>query len=329
MGNKKKRVNTDPTLSMIRDVFKENLQLANRVQRKSKSDIITKFDLTEKFYARRIKAVAHLMPEMKARYADAYEPHDVSIAQIIYEHTGAILPRNMHRFDDAFRPLKKRGMKPSEANMVCALMNVLGEASRQRQYDPDIEELDWDDVEPEKVEKENPVASEEVEKLKKELAQLKEQAKKANYSLSRENRELKAKLEKAEAATGEITQELADLREIVFNQQSGVEEKVAEAKITFPYHTTRRIIAFGGHDSWLREIKFKVPDVRFMGEDISSPEIIRRADVVWIQTNCIGHKSYYNIIDLARRYGRKVRYFKYASATKCAEQVVEEENTNK
>ena len=59
-----------------------------------------------------------------------------------------------------------------------------------------------------------------------------------------------------------------------------------------------------------------------------SPEIIRRADVVWIQTNCIGHKSYYNIIDLARRYDRKVRYFKYASASKCAEQIVEEENAD-
>ena len=59
-----------------------------------------------------------------------------------------------------------------------------------------------------------------------------------------------------------------------------------------------------------------------------SPEIIRRADVVWIQTNCIGHKSYYNIIDLARKYDRKVRYFKYASASKCAEQIVEEENAD-
>ena len=262
---------------------------------------------------------------------DEEEPHEVSIAQIIYEHTGAILPRNMHRFDDAFRPLKKRGLKPSEANMVCALMDVLGEARRRREYisDGDFrEDLDLDSIaQPEKAEKTDS-AAEENERLKKELAQLKEQAKKANYSLSRENRELKEKLEKSEAAVGEMTQELADLREIVFNQQSGAEEKTAEAKITFPYHTTRRILAFGGHDSWLREIKFKVPDVRFMGEDISSPEIIRRADVVWIQTNCIGHKSYYNIIDLARKYDRKVRYFKYASASKCAEQIVEEENTD-
>ena len=33
----------------------------------------------------------------------------------------------------------------------------------------------------------------------------------------------------------------------------------------------------------------------------------------------------YNIIELARKYNRRVRYFAYASATKCAEQVVEEE----
>ena len=279
-----------------------------------------------------------LNPELyETKYAgqryedDEEEPHEVSVAQIIYEHTGAILPRNMHRFDDAFRPLKKRGLKSSEANMVCALMDVLGETRRRREYisDGDFrEDLDLDSIaQPEKAEKTDS-AAEENERLKKELAQLKEQAKKANYSLSRENRELKEKLEKSEAAVGEMTQELADLREIVFNQQSGTEEKAAEVKITFPYHTTRRILAFGGHDSWLREIKFKVPDVRFMGEDISSPEIIRRADVVWIQTNCIGHKSYYNIIDLARRYDRKVRYFKYASASKCAEQIVEEENTD-
>ena len=38
---------------------------------------------------------------------------------------------------------------------------------------------------------------------------------------------------------------------------------------------------------------------------------------------------YYNIIDLARKYVRKVRYFAYASATKCAEQVVEQENEDK
>lgn len=43
-------------------------------------------------------------------YDDDTDPHEVSVAQIIYQNTGAILPRNMHRFNDAFRTLKKRGL---------------------------------------------------------------------------------------------------------------------------------------------------------------------------------------------------------------------------
>ena len=210
------------------------------------------------------------------------------------------------------------------------MMNVLGEVSRQRfDFSKYADQDDWDywDVEEDAVE--DDLASEN-EKLKAELAKLRKQAKEANYNLSRENRELKDHLEKMEVETGEMRQELADLREVVFNQQSGAEEEITEeSKISFPYHTSRRLVAFGGHDSWLREIKFKLPDVRFMSDDISSPEIIKRADVVWIQTNCIGHNTYYNVIDLVRRYGRKVRYFKYASAVKCAEQVAEEEEKSK
>ena len=74
-----------------------------------------------------------------------------------------------------------------------------------------------------------------------------------------------------------------------------------------------------------RDIKFKLPDVRFMRDDISSPEIIKRADVVWIQTNCIGHKSYNIIIDLARKYNRRVRYFAYPRIRTTLDFIVQKE----
>lgn len=162
------------------------------------------------------------------------------------------------------------------------------------------------------------------ERLQKELAQLHEQSKKQLYDVGRENRELKEQLRIAVREKEENVQELADLREIVFNRQFEQEE-VEDTKIALPCRTKLRAVVFGGHDSWLREIKFKLPDVRFYGATLSSPDVIRKADVVWIQTNAIAHKSFYGIIDLCRRYNKKVRYFKYASATKCAEQVVEDE----
>ena len=52
-----------------------------------------------------------------------------------------------------------------------------------------------------------------------------------HYNLSRENRELKDRLEKMEAGAGELRQELADLREVVFHQQSGAEEEKAEVNL--------------------------------------------------------------------------------------------------
>ena len=232
-------------------------------------------------------------------YEDDDDPHDVSLAQLVYQYTGAVLPRDMNRFDGLKKELRAKGLKPSQVSTLCAMMNVIGEVSRQRfDFSKYADQDDWD-AEEEAVTED--LASEN-EKLKAELAKLRKQAKEANYNLSRENRELKDQLEKMEAGAGELRQELADLREVVFNQQNGAEEeKAEESKISFPYHTSRRLVAFGGHDSWLREIKFKLPDVRFMSDDISSPEIIKRADVVWIQTNCIGHKSYNIIIDLARK----------------------------
>lgn len=251
---------------------------------------------------------------------------DVNLAQLVYQYTGVIVPRNTRRYDGAAKKLRKNGLKPSQASMLCAVMNILGEASRQQKYLPDGTTAETSPIEPAAAEQ----AAEENAQLKRELTQLKAQMKKINHDLSQENAILQDKLSKAEKASAAMAQELADLREIVFNQQRSVpQEKEEPAKIAFPYRTDRRVIAFGGHDSWLREIKFKVPDVRFMGEDISSAEVIRRADVVWIQTNCIGHNTYYNVIDLVRRYGRKVRYFKYASAVKCAEQIAEEEEKSK
>lgn len=125
----------------------------------------------------------------------------------------------------------------------------------------------------------------------------------------------------------EYIQELAGLREIVFNQQNGeYENDISDATIAFPCEIKHRIVVFGGHDSWLREIRQKLPDVRFLGrESLPNADLIRNADVVWIQANSLAHKHYYKIIDIVRKYNKPVRYFAYASATKCAEQIVLED----
>lgn len=136
----------------------------------------------------------------------------------------------------------------------------------------------------------------------------------------------KQKLEREHEIAVLEHRELADLRELVFNQQEGTYEEEATEQISFPCSTQHRIVVFGGHDSWAREIKPKLPDVRFIDREAQpNAEMIRKADVVWIQKNCIGHKHFYKIIDEVRKHSIPVRYFTYASATKCAEQLVLED----
>lgn len=51
--------------------------------------------------------------------------------------------------------------------------------------------------------------------------------------------------------------------------------------------------------------------------------IIRNADVVWIQNNCISHPQYWSIVKNCKLAGVQMRYFAFASAEKCAEQLVD------
>ena len=58
---------------------------------------------------------------------------------------------------------------------------------------------------------------------------------------------------------------------------------------------------FGSHDSWLREIRQKLPAVRFVDREASpNADLIRNADVIRIQANSLTHKHYYKIIDIVQ-----------------------------
>ena len=123
--------------------------------------------------------------------------------------------------------------------------------------------------------------------------------------------------------------ELADLRSLVFNRDSEEREKLEkpEKAYAYPYVTKKRTVVFGGHDSFLKVIRPMLPEVRFVdaGSLAFSPDIIRNAEVVWIQNNCISHSQFWNIVRVCRQAGVQMRYFAYASAEKCAEQLVSED----
>ena len=83
---------------------------------------------------------------------------------------------------------------------------------------------------------------------------------------------------------------------------------------------------FGGHESWLRAFRPLVKNVRIIYPH-TNPDInlIRNADVVWMQTNAMPHSYYNKIMDIVRLRKIPVKYFAYASAEKCARQLAAED----
>lgn len=122
--------------------------------------------------------------------------------------------------------------------------------------------------------------------------------------------------------------ELVDLRGFVLNQKTDV-KVVTNQNVSFPYYTKKRTVIFGGHKTFLKELRKRLPKVKYVNiSDYGfNMDIVRNADVVWVQTNCISHTQYARILKAVRTYGIQLRYFSCASARKCAEQIVEEDQS--
>ena len=163
------------------------------------------------------------------------------------------------------------------------------------------------------------------------LADLTRQLKSVRQSMhEREQRirQLEEELRESAKRAEQDRMELIGLRDTLFRIRAGEipELSVGQNPIHFPWQVTRRVLVFGGHDTWSKSIRPLLPGVRFFERE-SLPDLnaIRGADVVWIQPNALSHKFYYRIIDTARKENIVVRYFGFASARKCAEQLVEDE----
>ena len=77
-----------------------------------------------------------------------------------------------------------------------------------------------------------------------------------------------------------------------------------------------------GAEVSLPEVKKNLSNPQTGDENmLPNAQLIRQADTIWIQANALSHAYFYRIITEARKYDIPVRYFSFASAEKCAEQL--------
>ncbi len=248
----------------------------------------------------------HLPPDTKREDNLRYTP-----SKAIYTFTnGAIVPRNTRNIDAFAESLYDCGVTADEGKAIYgAYISVLSNLEERVDFKDNTESLAAQCKEYEK----------ELERLRKENEQQKEELYKTKKALSDKD----ALLEKQANKRTVEKQELNDLRELIFalTNDAGEEKPSQKPNTAFPYHTQKKHVVFGGHPTWLKAIKPMLPDVKFI-EGVPSSEQIKGAEMVWLQTNYMSHKAFYKIIDIVRSKNIPLRYFTSASAAKGAEQVV-------
>ena len=258
----------------------------------------------------------------------------MNIPQLIFGLTGLVMPRTVSDSADMAESFAAAGIDEGVAKgleLYLQLAMDVQAQSKDWRRDAQQQPFPFMDKYFEPEEASEPDDEDDVEELKAKLKQLKKanaDFREALYHAQREIESVKEDAAKVETQAASERTELAELRELVFTQANAeepdepeVEEKAADR---FPYNTKKRIVVFGGHDTWLKAIRPLLPNVTFVNrEQRPNADMIKAADVVWIQANALSHRSFYKIINVVRTNQVPIRYFGFASAMKCAMQVLE------
>ena len=287
-----------------------------------------------------------VLPDFYERRFLSDEEEKRSLAQLVYEETGCVLPRNMEKYAGIVKELRGKGARAKDLPVLLSLITLSGYIQRQHKalnfdHDPWMEKLlsgeeSAQDDEQNKTTAEKEWTKEElldqVNALQGQAEQYQEQNKRlrsAVHDLEQKTRRTEKTLNDTKAAAEMERRELADLRELIFNRKNGTEEETEEEiqDASFPYEVQQDTLIFGGHQTWLRAIRQMLKgNVRFIDKDLNfDVSIVRHAERIWIQTNALSHTQYYRIMDTARAFHKPVRYFAYASAVKCARQLADSE----
>ena len=260
----------------------------------------------------------------------------MNIPQLIFGLTGLVMPRTVSDSADMAESFAAAGIDEGVAKgleLYLQLAMDVQAQSKDWRRDAQQQPIPFMDKYFEPEEASEPDDEDDVEELKAKLKQLKDanaDFREALYHAQREIEAVKEDATKVEAQAASERTELAELRELVFTQANAEQldepETERAAADQFPYNTKKRIVVFGGHDTWLKAIRPLLPNVTFVNrEQRPNADMIKAADVVWIQANALSHRSFYKIINVVRTNQVPIRYFGYASAMKCAMQVLDDD----
>ena len=229
----------------------------------------------------------------------------ISISQLAFLASGLIPPRHADSISYTKAILHDSDLSQEQIELLYEYLSLACAVNRRDGEYTGSDESE-DDTEND---------SEKVRQLRGEIKHLRS----VIHQLEQRGKETEKRLSEADRRLNAANEELAELRTMI--RESGDSDDAETITVAFPYTAKKRSVIIGGHDSWVKAIRPLLDNVRFISSsEQPNPGIILNSEVVWLQTNALGHSGYYKIIDIVRRNRIKVCYFRYASAEKCAEQ---------
>lgn len=243
---------------------------------------------------------------------------NVNYSQLVYDLSNLVVCRHSDKYQESVRKaLMRTGIKKRNVPAVQLMLEtMLAETQKHKikLFNDHTDETDEAAVQQAMKQ----TIEEKTAKIDKLAAEL--------YDANKKAKDEQARADQIAENSRLEHNELIELRELVYKMQNeaSINDVTTRSNTTLPYETKQNIIAFGGHDTWLKAIKPLLPNVKFVPPTVNpDSQLFRNADVIWMQSNAMPHSFYNKIMDLARTHKIPVKYFAYASAEKCAYQLAE------
>lgn len=189
------------------------------------------------------------------------------------------------------------------------------------EYQKRLKELEQTIKEAEQVRTKAEAASATVEKRVQEAQK---EARAAQRELDAAKEEIERLTTENEALSEDVEQLRRTCKEmedtsLQVPESEGDQEPVA---LDYPIRSTKKVLIYGGHATWVAPMRQRFPDCTFMsGADSYNYDGVASADIIIFQTNAISHSSYKSVKPIAATNKIPVKYFEKAGVDNCSRQL--------
>lgn len=237
--------------------------------------------------------------------------------KLIYQ--SALLDRERLQFQELRGQIRDREKKKGVFVRTCdyqKLIRAADDANKQEQEISKLREIiqSKSDTDQSKIQKINNQAAR-IEKLERKIADLEKKLQRAE-----ENAML------ARQAEEESAEQVKSLQVMIDRMISAEDEQETGEELETDVFDNLNIVCVGGHQTWANSMKKLHENVKIFDADGPTPpdESIKKADALWIQSNCLAHRVFYKVVNIARANKVPIRYFSYAGHIQCKKQILED-----